>query len=73
MWVQDTSEIAGFLERAHPAPRAIPGPETPCQRLASFLLELLADEWLVVYAFWERWHHGRDGGDPSHAAFNEQH
>ena len=71
-WVQDSSEIADFLERAHPAPRSIPGPETPRQRLASFLLELLADEWLVVYAFWERWHYGRDGADPSHAAFNEQ-
>jgi glutathione S-transferase len=72
VWVQDTSEIADFIERAHPAPRAIPGPDTPRQRLACFLLELLADEWLVVYAFWERWHYGRDGADPSHAAFNEQ-
>jgi len=72
VWVQDTSEIADFIERAHPTPRAIPGPDTPRQRLACFLLELLADECLVVYAFWERWHYGRDGADPSHAAFNEQ-
>ena len=72
VWVQDTSEIADFLERAHPGPRVIPGPDSPRQRLASFLLELLADEWFVVYAFWERWHYGRDGAEPSHAAFNEQ-
>jgi glutathione S-transferase len=72
VWVQDTSEIADFIERAHPEPRALPGADSPRQRLACFLLELLADEWLVVYAFWERWHYGRDGADPSHAAFNEQ-
>ena len=71
-FVQDTSEIIDACERAHPEPRVIPGADAPRQRLASFLLELLADEWLVVYAFWERWHHGRDGADPSHARFNEQ-
>jgi glutathione S-transferase len=72
VWVQDTSEIADFLERAHPAPSSIPPASAPRQRLASHLLELLADEWLVVYAFWERWHYGRDGAEPSHAEFNEQ-
>jgi glutathione S-transferase len=71
-FVQDTSEITDFVERAHPEPRVIPGAASPRQRLASFLLELLADEWMVVYAFWERWHHGRDGAEPSHARFNEQ-
>ena len=72
-WVQDTSEIIDFCERAHPAPPVIPpAASAPRQRLACFLLELLADEWMVVYAFWERWHFGRDGAEPSHAAFNEQ-
>ena len=72
-WVQDTSEIIDFCERRHPAPPVIPpAASAPRQRLACFLLELLADEWMVVYAFWERWHFGRDGAEPSHAAFNEQ-
>ena len=71
-FVQDTSEIIDVCERAHPEPPVIPAAAAPRQRLASFLLELLADEWMVVYAFWERWHHGRDGADPSHARFNEQ-
>jgi glutathione S-transferase len=72
-FVQDTSEIIDACERAHPEPPVIPAAaEAPRQRLASFLLELLADEWMVVYAFWERWHHGRDGAEPSHARFNEQ-
>jgi glutathione S-transferase len=71
-FVQDSSEIVDFCEHAHPAPPVIPAATAPRQRLASYLLELLADEWMVVYAFWERWHHGRDGAEPSHARFNEQ-
>ena len=72
-WVQDTSEIIDFCERAHPEPAVIPAADVaPRQRLASHLIELLADEWMVVYAFWERWHYGRDGAEPSHAAWNEQ-
>lgn len=72
-FVQDSSEIIDVCERAHPAPPVIPkASDAPRQRLACFLLELLADEWMVVYAFWERWHFARDGAQPSHAAFNEQ-
>jgi glutathione S-transferase len=72
-WVQDSSEILDFCERAHATPRVIPSArEAPKQCIASFLIELLADEWMVVYAFFERWFHGRDGADPSHAGFNEQ-
>ena len=72
-FVQDTSEIIDVCEQAHPEPAVIPAADVaPRQRLGSFLLELLADEWMVVYAFWERWHFGRDGASPSHAAFNEQ-
>ena len=72
-FVQDSSEIIDFCERAHPEPPVIPAAaDAPRQRLACFLLELLADEWMVVYAFWERWHFGRDGAEPTHAAFNEQ-
>ena len=72
-WVQDSSEILDFVERAHPEPRVIPPARSaPKQRLACHLIELLADEWLVVYAFLERWWYARDGAEPSHAAFNEQ-
>jgi glutathione S-transferase len=71
-FVQDTSEIIDVCERAHPEPPVIPATTAPRQRLVSFLLELLADEWMVVYAFWERWHYGRDGVEPGHARFNEQ-
>jgi glutathione S-transferase len=72
-FVQDSSEIIDFCERAHPEPAVAPPAErAPRQRLACFLLELLADEWMVVWAFFERWHFGRDGAEPSHAAFNEQ-
>ncbi len=71
-FVQDSSEILDFCERAHPAPRVIPAATAPRQRLASHLIELLADEWMVVYAFWARWRHARESDVPSHAAFNEQ-
>jgi len=72
-WVQDSSEILDFCERAHPAPAVIPAARAaPKQCVASHVIELLADEWMVVYAFFERWFYGRDGADPSHAGFNEQ-
>ena len=32
----------------------------------------LADEWLVVPAFWQRWYFSENGRAPSHRAFNEQ-
>ena len=51
--IQDTSAIIDHLEAAHPA-RAV-YPETPVLRLASLLLELYADEWLVMPAMHYRW------------------
>jgi glutathione S-transferase len=72
-WVQDSSEIIDTVERAHPEPRVIPPADTaPAQRLACHLIELLADEWMVVWAFFERWQYGRESVEPNHAAFNEQ-
>ncbi len=72
-WVQDSSEIIDTVERAHPAPPVIPPADgAPAQRLVAHLIELLADEWMVVWAFFERWQYGRDGVEPNHAAFNEQ-
>lgn len=72
-WVQDSSEIIDHCERAHPEPAVIPPADSaPKQRLVSHLIELLADEWMVVYAFLERWLHSLAGVEPGHAAFNEQ-
>jgi glutathione S-transferase len=53
-WVQDTSEIVDFCEAQHPEPAVVPRADAaPRQRLAAYLVELLADEWMVVPAFWE--------------------
>ena len=72
-WVQDSSEIIDVVEAAHPEAPVVPDPATsPRQCLASYLVELLADEWLIVPAFWERWYFSEDGRAPSHRAFNEQ-
>jgi len=72
-WVQDSSEILDFCEAAHPEAPVIPSPETaPRQCLASHLVELLADEWLVVPAFWSRWYWSEPDRAPSHRVFNEQ-
>ncbi|HKK52221.1 MAG TPA: glutathione S-transferase family protein [Myxococcota bacterium] len=73
VWVQDSSEILDFCERAHPEAPIVPEASTsPRQRLAAYLIELLADEWMVVPAFWERWYFSEDGRVPSHRGFNEQ-
>jgi glutathione S-transferase len=72
-WIQDSSEIIDFVEGAHPQPPVTPDPATrPRQCLAAHLIELLADEWLVVPGFWERWYFSEDGRAPSHRGFNEQ-
>lgn len=72
-WVQDSSEIIDFIESRHPTPPVVPEVATgPRQCLASYLIELLADEWMVVYAFWERWHYTLEGVEPNHGDFNAQ-
>jgi len=72
-WVQDSSDIIDHCERAHPRVPVVPGAaEAPRQAIASHLIELLADEWLVVPAFWERWHYSLEGVEPNHLAANEQ-
>jgi len=71
-WLQDTAEIIDFCEAAHPAPPVTPPPDRPRQRIASYLIELLADEWMVVHGFWERWHFSLPGDWPSHLHGNEQ-
>ena len=72
-YVQDSSEIIDLVEARHPGPAVVPDAErAPRQRIASYLLELLADEWMLVYAFWERWHYSTDGVTPNHLDFNAQ-
>jgi glutathione S-transferase len=72
-WLQDSSEIIDALEAEHTGLSVVPDARSrPRQRLATYLLELLADEWLIVAACWERWFFSEDGRAPSHRAFNEQ-
>jgi glutathione S-transferase len=51
--LQDTSEILDALERRFPDPPVIP--TTPVQRVAAHLLEVYADEFLVLPAMHYRW------------------
>jgi glutathione S-transferase len=50
---QDTSEILDALERRYPEPALVPA--TPVQRVVAHLLELYADEFLVLPAMHYRW------------------
>ncbi len=52
-WMQDSSEIIDALEREHLQPSITP--TGACQRVASLLLELHADEWLPIVAMYTRW------------------
>lgn len=72
VWLQDSSAIIDEIERRHREIPVVPDARSrPRQRLASYLIELLADEWLIVPACWERWHFSEDGREPSHRAWNE--
>ena len=53
--LQDTTVIIDALEERFPTPSIYP--ETPWQRLVALLLEVYADEWLVVPAMHYRWHY----------------
>jgi glutathione S-transferase len=50
---QDTSEILDALEHRHPAPPLYPA--SPVQRVVAYLLELYADEFLILPAMHYRW------------------
>ncbi|MEI9988100.1 MAG: glutathione S-transferase family protein [Aliidongia sp.] len=56
--VQDTSEIADFIESRFPAPSIYPS--GPRQRLAAQLFEIHGDEWLVLPAMLYRWLYNRE-------------
>lgn len=53
--LQDSTEIIDFLERRFPEPSVYP--DTPRQRLASLLLEVYGDEWLLIPAMHYRWNY----------------
>ncbi len=69
-WLQDTSEIIDALEARHSHAPVVP--TTPKQRLVTYLVELLADEWMLPWGFWERWHYSLASTEPNHEAFNAQ-
>lgn len=54
-WLQDTSHIIDRLEQRFPQAPVIP--QTPVQKMASYLLELWGDEWWLPVAMWTRWCH----------------
>lgn len=54
-FLQDTSHIIDTLETIFPERPVIPA--SPSQRLASLLLELHGDEWLLIPAMHYRWNH----------------
>lgn len=51
--LQDTADIIDYVERAESGPSAYP--KGPLQKLVSLLLELYADEWLIIPATHYRW------------------
>jgi glutathione S-transferase len=53
--IQDSAEIIDFIDRAESGPSV--HPSGPVQNLVSLLLELYADEWLVIPAMHYRWSH----------------
>ena len=56
--LQDTTVIIDALEERFPEPSIYP--DTPLQRLVALLIEVYADEWLVMPAMHYRWHFKRD-------------
>ncbi len=53
--IQDSAEIIDFVDRAAPGPSVHPA--GPVQAFVSLLLELYADEWLIIPAMHYRWSH----------------
>ena len=57
-YVQDTYDVMMDIERAQPAPAMLPS--GALQRFASYLLQLFADEWLIIPSMHYRWNHNED-------------
>ena len=71
-WLHDSSEIIDRCEDRHRQHPVVPGLDRPRQRLAAYLIELLADEWMLVHGFWERWYYSLEGSTPNQLVFNAQ-
>ena len=70
-WVQDSSDIIDFIEARHDKVPVAPSvTDAPRQALVSYLVEMLADEWMVVPGFWERWHYSLPDVEPNHVNYN---
>jgi glutathione S-transferase len=52
-WLQDTSVIIDRLEQRFPKAPVVPN--TPVQKVASYLVEMWGDEWWLVVAMYTRW------------------
>ncbi len=57
-YLQDSTEIIETLEQRHPDSPM--GPDGPLQVFASLLLDLFADEWLIIPALHYRWNYNED-------------
>ncbi len=66
--LQDSTDIIDHLEAAHPEPGIVP--PGGVQRLVARLLELYADEWLLLPAMHYRWHHNREWAMRAFGALN---
>jgi len=56
--VQDTADIIAEIENVQPSPAVMP--ESGVQRFVSYLIQLFADEWLLIPAMHYRWHYNED-------------
>ncbi len=56
--VQDTADIIADIEASQPTPAVLP--EGAVQRFVSYLIQLFADEWLIIPAMHYRWNHNED-------------
>ncbi len=57
-YVQDTADIIAYFESRTGSPKALP--YTPLQLLVTYLLQLIADEWMTLPAMHYRWNHNEE-------------
>ena len=57
-WIQDSSVIIDYFEDQALAPPIVP--KQPTRQLASYVLEVFADEWLPMIALYSRWSNPRN-------------
>ena len=68
-YLQDTVEIIDTLEERFPARSVYPA--APKQRLVALLMELYADEWLLIPAMHYRWNFPKENNRFIHAEFGK--